>query len=174
MLSLHSHRITSATATVWLFSLLLLFCGSALAKDYLVMEGVSYHFKKNEERNALNLGFGFESSPTNKIGWQFGTFQDSFHQSAAYAGINYALKPFSLFGQSARFIPSLNVMRKKFAKKEYVSTRVVPIPVLEVCIRGNVVLNVGGSPRLDYDGVSTNGVLFFSLKLPMRSKAAHC
>lgn len=164
----------SVTQILLVTSILLLGNTHALADQYLVLEGFSYHMKKSDERNALNLGLGIESSPTHKWGWQVGTFRDSFHQNASYAGLNYALKPFPLLGQKARFIPSLNVVRKKFAKTEYVRTRVIPLPTLEVCINGKMILNVSGSPALDYDQTRTNGVVFLSLKLPMQQKAAHC
>lgn len=151
----------------------LVFCfssASASAKDnqndFLVVSAGAYHFENFNERNAFTPGLGWEYSPSGKIGWHVGTLSDSFGYQAVYGGINYATKP-KFFGR-VRFLIGASVVHKQFKKNAEAETKILPIPAMEIKLTKRSVLNVSGSPQVDYGDHRNNAVLFFQFKLNLR------
>jgi len=144
--------------------------GIASAKDtqndFLVLSAGAYHFENFNERNAFTPGLGWEYSPSGKIGWHAGTLSDSFGYQAMYGGINYATKP-RFFGR-VRFLIGASIVHKKYKKNAEAETKILPIPAMEIRLTKRSVLNVSGSPQVDYADHKTNGVLFFQFKLNLR------
>jgi len=143
---------------------------SALAQDkkndFLVVSAGAYHFKNFSDRNAFTPGIGWEYSPSGKIGWHAGTLSDSFGYHAMYGGINYATKP--MFSGEVRFIIGASVVHKQFKVNAGAETKLLPIPAVEIRLTNRSVLNVSGSPQVDYGKHSSNSVLFFLFKLNLR------
>ena len=139
---------------------------SAKSKDgYLVISAGAYHFKNFDERNAFTPGIGWEYSPSNKIGWHLGTVSDSFGYQAKYGGINYATKRM-VYGK-VRFILGATVLHKRFSINSGPETRIVPLPAMEIKMSKRSVLNLSGSPQIDYANQKNNGVLFVQFKLQL-------
>lgn len=146
-----------------------LLIGSASAKadnNYLVFSTVALHFKNFDDRNALTPGLGWEYSPTSKIGWHAGTLSDSFGYQSVYAGINYATRP-RLYGK-LRFLIGATVLHKQFKKNADPETKLVPFPAMELKLTRRSVLNLSGSPQVDFGDHRNNAVLFFQYKLQLR------
>jgi hypothetical protein len=143
---------------------------AALAKDtqndFLVVSAGAYHFENFDERNAFTPGLGWEYSPSGKIGWHAGTLSDSFGYQAMYGGINYATKP-TFFGK-VRFLIGASVVHKQYKKNAEPETKLLPFPAMEIKLTKRAVLNVSGSPQLDYGDHRNNAVLFFQFKLNFR------
>lgn len=155
-----------ASVLLLAFGLLL---GSASAKadnGFLVFNTVALHFKNFDDRNALTPGLGWEYSPSSKLGWHAGTLSDSFGYQSVYAGINYATKP-KVFGK-VRFLIGATVLHKQFKKNAEPETKLVPFPAMEVKLSRRSVLNLSGSPQVDYGDHRNNAVLFFQYKLQLR------
>lgn len=131
--------------------------------NYLVFNTAAYHFKNQSERNALVPGIGWEFSPTGKLGYHVGTLSDSFGFQAIYGGINYGTKRF--WNNKARFLVGATVVRKQFHKNSGPEVKVVPFPVFELKLAKNAVLNISGSPEIDYQDHHNNAVVFFQVKL---------
>jgi len=143
--------------------------GSAAAKaddGYLVLSTAAYHFKNFNERNAFTPGIGWEYSPSAKIGWHVGTLSDSFGYQAKYGGINYATKP-KFFGK-VRFLIGATLLHKQYKKNAEAETKIVPLPAMEIKLSKSSVLNLSGSPQVDYGNHRNNAVLFFQFKLQLR------
>ncbi len=137
---------------------------SFAAKDgYLVFNTAAYHFKNQSERNALVPGIGWEFSPTGKLGYHVGTLSDSFGYQAVYGGVNYGTRRF--WNNKARFLVGATLVRKQFHKNSGPEVKIVPFPVLELALAKNAVLNISGSPEIDYQDHHNNAVLFFQVKL---------
>jgi hypothetical protein len=131
--------------------------------DYLVVSAGAYHFENFEERNAFTPGLGWEYSPSAKVGWHAGTLSDSFGYQAKYGGINYATKP-TLFGK-VRFLIGASVVHKQYKKNGEPKTKLLPLPAMEIKLNKRAVLNVSGSPQVDFGDHRNNAVLFFQFKL---------
>ena len=140
---------------------------SASAKDtqndFLVVSAGAYHFKNFDERNAFTPGLGWEYSPSGKIGWHAGTLSDSFGYQAMYGGINYATQP-KFFGK-VRFLIGASIVHKQYKKNAEAETKILPLPAMEVKLTKRSVLNVSGSPQVDYGDHRNNAVLFFQFKV---------
>lgn len=146
-----------------------LLTGSASAKaesGFLVINTLALHFKNFEDRNAFTPGLGWEYSPTSKIGWHAGTLSDSFGFQSTYAGINYATKP-RIFGK-VRFLIGATVLHKQFRVNAEPETKIVPFPAMEVKLSQRSVLNISGSPQVDFANQKNNAVVFFQYKLRIR------
>ncbi len=135
-------------------------------KDFLVVNAGAYHFANFDERNAFTPGLGWEYSPSSKIGWHAGTHSDSFGYQAMYGGINYATQP-KFFGK-VRFLIGATVLHKQYKKNAEPETKIVPLPAIEVKLAKRAVLNLSGSPQVDYGNHRNNAVLFFQFKLNLR------
>jgi len=148
-----------------LIAMSLLFGSSPLLADdgYLVFNTVAWHAKNADERNAVTPGIGWEYSPSNRIGFHIGTVSDSFGYQATYGGLNYATPRF--FYNRARFILAATILRKQYRVNAGPETKIVPLPALELSLSKNAVLNLSGSPEVDYGDHHNNAVLFFQLKL---------
>ena len=133
---------------------------------FLVISAGAYHFRNFDERNAFTPGIGWEYSPSNKIGWHVGTVSDSFGFQATYGGINYATRP--VLAGKVRFILGATVLHKQFSINSGPETRIVPLPALEFKMSKRAVLNLSGSPQIDFANQRNNGVLFVQFKLRLR------
>lgn len=131
--------------------------------DYLVFNTIALHFENFDDRNAVTPGIGWEHSPSSKIGWHAGTFSDSFGFQSAYAGLNYATKP--KFHGKLRFILGGTILRKQFKKNGGPETKIVPLPAMEYRVSKRAVINLSGSPQVDFGDHHNNAVVFFQLKL---------
>ncbi|NND92818.1 MAG: hypothetical protein HKN42_18325 [Granulosicoccus sp.] len=141
--------------------------GTAAADDgYLVFNTVALHFENADERNALTPGVGWEYSPSSKLGWHLGTLSDSFGYQAYYGGINYATAP-RLAGR-VRFLIGATLLHKQYKKNAEPETKLVPLPAMEVKLTNRSVLNLSGSPQVDYGNHRNNAVLFFQFKLKLQ------
>ena len=133
--------------------------------SFLVVSAAAYHFKNFDERNLFTPGIGWEYSPSSKIGWHVGTLSDSFGYQAMYGGINYATKPM-LYGK-VRFILGATILHKQYKIDSDAETRIVPLPAMEFKLTKRSVLNLSGSPQIDYANQTNNGVLFVQFKLQL-------
>jgi len=147
--------------------LTILTTATAQANSYLVLNTVAYHFKNADERRTFTPGIGWEYSPSSKLGFHVGTLSDSFGFQASYAGVNWASRNFAAGPIGIRFILGATVLRKQFHKNSEAETKVVPLPALELTLSERAVLNISGSPQLDYAGQKNNAVLFFQFKWNM-------
>jgi len=163
----HIQRST-ITAIVALISWPLLAANPAHAAredHHLVISTISLHFKNAEERNTLTPGIGWEYSPSKKIGFHVGSLSDSFGYQGGYAGINYATRNYRALGGDWRFLLGATVLHKQFHKDSEPDTKLLPLPAIELAMSENAVVNISGSPQVDYAGQRNNAVLFFQLKL---------
>ena len=139
---------------------------TAADNDFLVLSAGAYHFENFDERNAFTPGIGWEYSPSGKIGWHVGTLSDSFGYQAMYGGINYATQP-KFYGR-VRFLIGASVVHKQYKKNAEAETKLLPLPAMEIKLSKRSVLNVSGSPQVDYGNHRNNAVLFFQFKLNVR------
>ena len=130
---------------------------------YLVFSTVALHFENADERNQLNPGIGWEYSPTNSVGFHLGTLVDSFGYQARYAGINYATPRFA--ANRVRLLLGATLLHKQFHKHTEPETKLVPLPAVELAFSRRAVLNISGSPEIDFANQKNNAVVFFQLKL---------
>jgi len=130
---------------------------------HLVLNTFAYHFKNADERNDFTPGIGWEYSPTSSFGFHFGTLSDSFGYQAKYAGINYATR--RLFNNRVRLIAGATVLHKQYAKNADPETKILPLPAIEFTLAERAVLNVSGSPAVDFADQKNNAVVWFQLKL---------
>lgn len=133
---------------------------------YLVFNTIALHFENFDERNTVTPGIGWEYSPSSKIGWHAGTFSDSFGFQSAYAGLNYATKP--KFNGKLRFILGGTILRKQYKKNGGPETKLVPLPAMEYRLSRLAVINLSGSPQVDFGDHHNNAVVFFQLKLNLK------
>jgi len=146
----------------------LLFATHSSAKadnGFLVINTLALHFENFDDRNAFTPGIGWEYSPSGAFGWHVGTLSDSFGYQSRYGGINYATQPF-MYGK-VRLMLGATVLHKQFKKNGDPETKLVPLPAMEVRLTEQAVLNVSGSPQVDFANQKNNAVLFFQLKLKM-------
>lgn len=145
-----------------------LFVSSANAKadnGYLVLSTLALHFENFDERNAFTPGVGWEYSPSSKVGWHAGTLSDSFGFQSYYGGINYATRP--VIAGRLRFLVGASVVHKQFKKNAEPETKLLPFPALEVKLSQRAVLNISGSPQVDFADQKNNAVMFFQYKLQL-------
>ena len=135
-------------------------------ESFLVLSTVALHFENFNERNALTPGVGWEYSPSKKLGWNAGTLSDSFGFQSYYAGINYATRP--MLAGRVRFLLGASVVHKQFKLNGGPETKLLPFPALELKLNKYAVLNVSGSPAVDFANQKNNAVLFFQYKLQLR------
>jgi len=137
---------------------------TAIANDgYLVINTLALHFENFDDRNAFTPGVGWEYSPSAAIGWHAGTLSDSFGYQSTYGGINYATRP--ILSGKLRFLIGATVLHKQFKKNGDPETKLVPMPAVEFRMTNRAVLNLSGSPQVDFGDHRNNAVLFFQLKL---------
>lgn len=157
-------RVTAASALITG-----IFATEVRAKDdFFVLNTVALHFDNFEDRNALVPGVGWEYSPSQRLGWHIGTFSDSFGSQATYTGINYATARKRILTRDVRLMIGATVLRKQYHANTELQTKIVPLPAVEVSVTENTVLNISGSPEVDYNGEHSNAVMFFQLKMNMR------
>ncbi len=150
-------------------SLLVLSFGPANAKaadGFLVISAAAIHFDNFSERNAFVPGLGWEYSPSKKVGFHAGTLSDSFGYQAYYAGFNYGTR--RVFNNRVRLLLGASVVHKQFHKNADPETKIIPFPVLEVALTRRAMLNISGSPEIDYQGSHSNAVMFFQFKYNLR------
>ncbi len=158
--------VTQKLAVASVLAVCLLFgtTSSAKANDgFLVLNTIALHFENFDDRNAFTPGIGWEYSPSSKLGFHVGTLSDSFGFQSSYAGINYASKP-KFYGK-LRFLVGATVLHKQFRKNAEPETKVVPFPAVEFRLNDTAVINLSGSPQVDFADQRNNAVLFFQLKL---------
>jgi hypothetical protein len=157
----------STYATLIAIASLLGASSTASANDkFLVFNTIALHFENFDERNTFTPGVGFEYSPSQKIGWHIGTVSDSFGYQSTYGGLNIASK--RSFGGKVRFMLAATILHKQFRVNAEPETKLVPLPAMEYRMTKNSVLNISGSPEIDFGDHSNNAVVFFQLKLNMR------
>lgn len=155
-------------------ALLLGMSTQAQADDgFLVFNTFAYHFENSDERNDFTPGIGWEYSPTQKFGFHVGTLADSFGYQATYAGVNYATRRY--FNNRVRFIIGATVVNKQFRLARFddegnvtddgVDTRLLPFPVIEFALSERAVINVSGSPSVDFGEQRNNPVIWFQAKI---------
>ncbi len=143
-----------------------LYIAQANAKDeFFVLNTVALHFENIKDRNAIVPGVGWEYSPSSGIGWHLGTFSDSFGSQAAYVGVNYATQKKRMLTRDVRFLIGATVLHKQYHLDTEPQTKIVPLPAVEISLTKNTVLNISGSPEIDYNGEHNNAVMFFQLKM---------
>ena len=134
--------------------------------SFLVFSAAALHFENFDERNALTPGVGWEYSPSHKVGFNVGTLSDSFGYQAYYAGVNIATKP--MLAGRVRLLAGVSVVHKQFTKNGDPETKVLPFPAVELKLYKNSVLNISGSPAIDFADQKNNAVLFFQYKWKVR------
>lgn len=136
---------------------------SHASNGFLVFNTFAYHFDNADERRDFTPGIGIEYSPTNRLGFHLGTLSDSFGYQAAYGGLNYATPRF--FKNRVRLMITATALHKKYGINIEPETKIVPLPAIEFSFTERAVLNISGSPRVDYGNVSNNPVVWFQFKL---------
>ena len=140
------------------------FADSQRSDHYLVVQTLSLHFEKFDERNGFNPTLGYEYSPGNQTGWQFGVFRDSFDYTSGYLGLNLKVFDFTIAGRRIKTLMTLNAVHKQFKKVGGGETRIIPFPILDVSLPARFHLNISGVPQIPEKRIHTNGLLFFQLK----------
>ena len=159
-------RRTRPSALIAIGVLLLFGSAKTWADDgYLVINTVALHLQETEGRNTVTPGLGLEYSPSGKLGFHAGTLSDSFGYRSYYGGLNYATPRYAVFDGRIRFILGATVLHKQFRVAGEPETKIVPLPAAEFAITRRAVLNVSGSPEIDFGEHSNNAVVFFQLKL---------
>ncbi len=153
---------------VVVLAMLALTTTAAQANNFLVLNTAALHFKNADERRAFTPGIGWEYSPSSKIGFHVGTLSDSFGYQAAYGGLNWATSVYRAGPARVRFILGATVLHKQFHKNSEPDTKIVPLPAVELALSNRAVLNISGSPQIDYAGQRNNAVLFFQFKWDTR------
>ena len=164
------NRIARITARLVLATGLLAGAATASANSeegrrdgYLVFNTFAWHFENSDERNDFTPGIGWEYSPSNRIGFHVGTLSDSFGYQARYGGIHYSTPRF--FANRVRLMVGATALHKKYKIKDDPETKIVPLPALEFSITDRAVLNLSGSPDVDFGEISNNKVVWLQFKL---------
>jgi len=162
------NRLKGSLAALAMFVGLLGATGTAQADDqYLTFNTFALHFENAADRNSVTPGIGWEYSPSGKIGFHVGTVKDSFNYQAKYVGLNYATPRYAALGGRIRFILGITALHKQYDPNSEPETRVVPLPAIEFQMSEKFVLNVSGSPEIDYQDHHNNAVLIFQGKWNM-------
>lgn len=160
-----SYRIRCA-APIMLAAALITGNSTARADDgYLVFNTFALHLQDSDGRNTVTPGIGWEYSPSNALGFHGGTLSDSFGYQSFYGGLNYATPRIAAFQGKVRFILGATLLHKQFKKGGEPETKIVPLPAIEFALSKRAVLNVSGSPEVDYGEHHNNAVVFFQFKL---------
>ena len=130
---------------------------------YLVFNTFAWHFENSDERNDFTPGIGVEYSPSNRLGFHAGTLSDSFGYQARYGGIHYSTPRF--FADRVRLMLGATALHKKYKIKDEPETKIVPLPALELSLTDRAVLNISGSPDVDFGDISNNRVVWLQFKL---------
>ena len=161
---------TRASAILALAATLAFGSGAARADGYfraddnfLVFNTIALHLQNAEGRNTVTPGIGWEFSPSGKIGFHGGTLSDSFGYQAYYGGLNYATS--RMLAGRLRFIVGATVLHKQFRIDGGPETKIVPLPAAEFRLARRAVINISGSPEIDYADHHNNAVVFLQLKL---------
>lgn len=155
-----------ASAILAITTVLLLGSTPSRADDsFLVFNTLALHLQDAEGRNTVTPGIGWEYSPSGKLGFHGGTLADSFGYQAFYGGLNYATPRYAMFAGRVRFILGATVLRKQFRINGEPETKIVPLPAIELAMTKRAVLNISGSPEIDYGEHHNNAVVFVQLKL---------
>lgn len=133
--------------------------------DYFVLNTLAVHFENYKDRNAMVPGIGWERSPQRGLGWHVGTFSDSFGSQALYSGVNYSTPSARILTRDVRLLLGATILHKQYHENTDPETKVVPLPAMEVSLTDKVVLNISGSPEVDYNGSHSNAVMFFQIKM---------
>ncbi len=157
----------SITAVFITFALLGVSNHAHAADQYLTFNTFALHFKNHNDRNNVTPGVGWEYSPSGKLGFHVGTVKDSFSYQAKYVGINYATQRYAALGGRVRFILGLTALHKQYHPNSDPETKIVPLPTIEFQMSKRFVLNVSGSPEIDYQDHHNNAVMFFQGKWNM-------
>jgi hypothetical protein len=152
------------TAVVMMFGLLGAASVAHAADQYLTFNTYALHFKKADERNNVTPGIGWEYSPSGKIGFHVGTVKDSFNYQAKYIGLNYATPRYAVLGGRVRFILGVTALHKQYSPNSEPTTKIVPLPAVEFQMTDRFVINVSGSPEIDFQDHHNNAVMFFQGK----------
>ncbi len=167
---------TSAARFVARFvAMTMLFGGAAIASEtaeaadvdrpdgYLVFNTFAWHFENSDERKDFTPGIGLEYSPSNRIGFHAGTLSDSFGYQARYGGIHYSTPRF--FADRVRLMVGATALHKKYKIRDEPETKIVPLPAIEISLTDRAVLNLSGSPDVDFGDISNNKVVWLQFKL---------
>ena len=164
---------TARTAARLLAAAALLVGATATAADspaeagrndgYLVFNTFAWHFENSDERNDFTPGIGWEYSPTNRLGFHVGTLSDSFGYQAKYGGIHYSTPRF--LDNRVRLMVGATALHKKYKIKDDPETKLVPLPAIEFSVSDRAVLNLSGSPDVDFGEISNNKVVWLQFKL---------
>ena len=130
---------------------------------YVVFNTFAWHFEMSDERNDFTPGIGLEYSPTNRIGFHAGTLSDSFGYQAKYGGVHYTSPRF--FRNRMRVLLGATALHKQYKLLDDPETKIVPLPALEFSITDRAVLNLSGSPDVDFGDISNNKVVWLQFKL---------
>ena len=130
---------------------------------YLVFNTFAWHFENSDERNDFTPGIGWEYSPSNHVGFHVGTLSDSFGYQARYGGVHYTTPRF--FDNRVRLMLGATALHKKYKIKDEPETKIVPLPAIEISLTDRAVLNVSGSPDVDFGEISNNKVVWLQFKL---------
>ena len=164
-------RLAARTAARLLAAALLACAGAASADEtgrrngYVVLNTFAWHFEMSDERRDFTPGIGLEYSPTNRVGFHAGTLSDSFGYQARYGGIHYSTPRF--FKNRVRLMLGATALHKKYKIKDEPETKIVPLPAIEVSLTDRAVLNLSGSPDVDFGEISNNKVVWLQFKLGM-------
>jgi len=149
-----------------LASMLAVAAPAAHADDgYLVFNTFAFHLQESEGRNTVTPGIGWEYSPSGRLGFHGGTLSDSFGYQAFYGGLNYATPRLAALDHRVRFILGATVLHKQFLINGEPDTKIVPLPAMELTLGKRAVLNISGSPEIDYGEHHNNAVVFMQFKL---------
>lgn len=130
---------------------------------YLVLNTFAYHFEMSDERRDFTPGIGLEYSPSNRLGVHAGTLSDSFGYQAKYAGVQYATPRF--LANRVRLMLGATALHKQYKRNSAPETKIVPLPALEISFSDRAVLNISGSPDVDFGDVKNNKVVWFQLEI---------
>jgi len=160
------NRFNRIASTLAIGATLLLGSTATKADDgYLVFNTAAFHLQESEGRNTLTPGIVWEYSPSSKIGFHGGTLSDSFGYQAFYGGLNYATPRYAVFQGKVRFILGATLLHKQFLINGEPDTKIVPLPAVEFALTKRAVINVSGSPEVDYGNHHNNAVVFVQFKL---------
>ena len=120
---------------------------------------------KAEDGYLVLSTMSLEYSPSSKVGWHAGTLSDSFGYQSYYGGLVYASKA-RVYGR-LRFLLGASVVHKQFKKNGEPETKLLPFPALEIKLSKRSVVNITGSPAVDFADQKNNAVMFFQYKLQL-------
>jgi len=75
------------------------------------------------------------------------------------------IAPVVALDHRVRFILGATVLHKQFLINGEPDTKIVPLPAMELTLGKRAVLNISGSPEIDYGEHHNNAVVFMQFKL---------